>query len=119
MKAIVIATKEEVDLMSVHVHHSDGTEENYYTLPYAPFTRYNKDEIEFIKDINVDNPWTEITQDNVDEIYDMYNKGIPIHFAYKCLDGDIFYGSRDTFGCSFGTMAKYGGYYYMVLPKLK
>lgn len=63
--------------------------------------------------------WTEITQDNCDEVYDMYYKGIPIYFAYKCLDGDIFYGSKDTFGCSFGTMAKYGGYYYIVLPKLK
>ena len=119
MKAIVIATKEEVDLMSVHVHHSDGTKENYYTLSYAPFTRYNKDEVEFIKNINIGNPWTEITQDNCDEVYDMYHKGIPIYFAYKCLDGDIFYGSRNNFSVGFGTMAKYGGYYYIILPKLK
>lgn len=119
MKAIVIATKEEVDLMSVHVHHSDGTEENYYILPYDPFTRYNKDEVEFIKDINIGNPWTEITQDNCDEVYDMYYKRIPMYFAYKSSDGKIIYGSRDTFGASFGTMAKYGGYYYIVLPKLK
>lgn len=119
MKAIVIATKEEVDLMYGHTRHSDGTEENYYTLSYAPFTRYNKDEVEFIKDINIDNPWTEITQNNCDEVYNMYYNGVPIHFAYKCPDGHIFYGSRDSFSCSFGTMAKYGGYYYMVLPKLK
>ena len=62
--------------------------------------------------------WIEITQENCDEVYRMYDIGIPIHFAYKCPDGDIFYGSRDTFNSSFGTMAKYGGYYYIVLPKL-
>lgn len=119
MKAIVKANKEEVDLMSVHVHYNDGTKENYYETSTYPFTRYNKDEVTFIKDINIDNPWTKITQDNCDEVYDMYNKGIPIHFAYKCPDGDIFYGSRDTFNSGFGTMAKHGGYYYMVLPKLR
>ena len=62
--------------------------------------------------------WIEITQENCDEVYRMYDIGIPIHFAYKCPDGDIFYGSRDTFNSSFGTMAKYGGFYYIVLPKL-
>lgn len=119
MKAIVIATKEEVDLMSVHHRHIDGTEENYYTLSYAPFTRYNKDEVKFIKDINIDNIWTEITQENCDQVYDMYHNGIPMYFAYKSSDGKIIYGSRDIFSCGFGTMAKYGGYYYIVLPKLK
>lgn len=119
MKAIIIVTKEEVDLMSVHVHHSDGTEENYYTLSYAPFTRYNKDEVKFIKDININNLWTEITQENYHQAYIMYDNGIPMHFAYKSSDGEIIYGSRDSFCNSFKFMARVGGYYYIVLPKLK
>ena len=63
--------------------------------------------------------WIEITQENCDELYRIYDIGIPIHFAYKCPDGDIFYGSRDTFNSSFGTMAKYGEYYYMILDEPK
>lgn len=62
--------------------------------------------------------WKEITQDNVDEVYDLDSQRIPIHIAHKCFDGEIIYGSKNCFSSSFGTMAKYGGYYYIVLPKL-
>ena len=52
--------------------------------------------------------WTKITQNNCDEVYDLYYQGIPIHIAHKCFNGEIIYGSKDCFSSSFGTMAKYG-----------
>lgn len=63
--------------------------------------------------------WAEITQSNVDELYNLYEQGIPIHIAHKCFDGEIIYGSKDCFSSSFNTMSKFSRYYYIVLPKLK
>lgn len=63
--------------------------------------------------------WTEIALNNCDKVYDLYEQGIPIHIAHKCFDGEIIYGSKDCFSSTFNTMAKYGDYYYIALPKLK
>ena len=62
---------------------------------------------------SLNNGWTEITPDNVEELYD---KPIAIAWKYEdktyhCLAGDC--------AISLATMAKYGGYYYYVLPELK
>lgn len=63
--------------------------------------------------------WVKITKENVDELRHLYKIGTPIHFAFKYLGGDIFYGSRSVFNSSFDTMVECGRYYYMILPKLK
>ena len=59
------------------------------------------------------NGWTEITPDNVDELYDN-----PIAVAWKYED-KTYYSLADDCALSLSTMAKYGGYYYMELPELK
>ena len=56
------------------------------------------------------NGWTEITPDNVDMID---NGSIVI-----VTDG-MYYNKASDWHLSIGTMAKYGGYYYYVLPELK
>lgn len=59
------------------------------------------------------NGWTEITPDNVDELYDK-----PIAVAWKYED-KTYYSLAGDCALSLSTMAKYGGYYYMELPELK
>lgn len=69
--------------------------------------------------------WKEITQNNCDEVYEILDKGFKIVIAHKnrnyieeynCIEEFITYEINHTM--SIGTMAKYGGYYYIVLPKL-
>lgn len=69
--------------------------------------------------------WTEITQSNCDEVYKILDKGFKIVIAHKHREYDeefnyieeyITYEINHTM--SIGTMAKYGGFYYIVLPKL-
>ena len=60
-----------------------------------------------------DNGWTEITPDNVDELYDK-----PIAVAWK-YEGKTYHSLAGDLAISLSTMAKYGGYYYYVLPELK
>ena len=56
------------------------------------------------------NGWTEITPDNVEELYDAV--------AWKYED-KTYYSLTGDCTISLATMAKYGGYYYYVLPELK
>ena len=62
---------------------------------------------------NMFNGWTEITPDNVEELYDK-----PIAVAWKYED-KTYYSLAGDCTISLATMAKHGGYYYYVLPELK
>ena len=59
--------------------------------------------------------WTEITEDNMDEVYNMDGNRLVI--ASKFLNEKIYrrYGEVST---TISTMVKIGGYYYMELPEL-
>ena len=60
------------------------------------------------------NGWTEITPDNVDELYESKER---VCVAFVC-NGEVSY-MFGQFGMTLSKMAKYGGYYYYVLPELK
>lgn len=62
---------------------------------------------------NTFNGWTEITPDNVEELYDK-----PIAVAWKYED-KAYYRLAGDCTISLATMAKHGGCYYYVLPELK
>ena len=60
--------------------------------------------------------WTEITQDNVEELYTIPSERIVVaHEAF----GFICYKMSYKWLPSLNTMAKHGGYYYIELPELK
>ena len=63
---------------------------------------------------NTFNGWTEITPDNVEELYESKER---VCVAFVC-NGEVSY-MCGQFGLTLSTMAKYGGYYYYVLPELK
>ena len=63
---------------------------------------------------NTFNGWTEITPNNVEELYESKER---VCVAFVC-NGEVSY-MCGQFGLTLSTMAKYGGYYYYVLPKLK
>ena len=63
---------------------------------------------------NTFNGWTEITPDNVEELYESKQR---VCVAFVC-NGEVSY-MCGQFGITLSTMAKYGGYYYYVLPELK
>ena len=66
---------------------------------------------------NCEQGWTEITPDNVEEI-----KSIERNRIIICASNSIGYMYPSTLlslACSLESMAKYGGYYYYVLPELK
>ena len=60
------------------------------------------------------NGWTEITPNNVEELYESKER---VCVAFVC-NGEVSY-MCGQFGLTLSTMAKYGGYYYYVLPELK
>ena len=60
------------------------------------------------------NGWTEITPNNVEELYESKER---VCVAFVC-NGEVSY-MCGQFGITLSTMAKYGGYYYYVLPELK
>ena len=60
------------------------------------------------------NGWTEITPDNVEELYKSKER---VCVAFIC-NGEVSY-MCGQFGMTLSTMAKHGGYYYYVLPELK
>ena len=60
------------------------------------------------------NGWTEITPDNVKELYKSKER---MCVAFIC-NGEVSY-MCGQFGLTLSTMAKHGGYYYHVLPELK
>ena len=63
---------------------------------------------------DIDNGWTEITPNNVEELYESKER---VCVAFVC-NGEVSY-MCGQFGLTLSTMAKYGGYYYYVLPELK
>ena len=64
----------------------------------------------------INNGWTEITPDNEEEAYDTPPERLVIA---NIINGLVFYSSYNDMSMSIATMAKYGGYYYYVLPELK
>ena len=62
------------------------------------------------------NGWTEITPDNVEELYDLPENRLIIAFE---LCNTIYYQKKTYFRPSLESIAKTGGYYYYVLPELK
>lgn len=63
------------------------------------------------------NGWTEITPDNVDELTDDLIGRAVIGWRDSCNRQHIVAFTDCAMGV--GTMSKYGGYYYYVLPELK
>ena len=63
---------------------------------------------------NTFNGWTEITPNNVEELYESKER---VCVAFVC-NGEVSY-MCGQFGLTLSTMAKHGGYYYYVLPELK
>ena len=63
---------------------------------------------------NTFNGWTEITPNNVEELNESKER---VCVAFVC-NGEVSY-MCGQFGLTLSTMAKYGGYYYYVLPELK
>ena len=62
------------------------------------------------------NGWTEITQDNKDEVYDLEPERIVIA---NVVNGLMFYTTLLDMSITISTMAKLGGYYYYELPELR
>lgn len=60
------------------------------------------------------NGWTEITPDNVDELYSINEDLLMI--AFKLYD-KLYYQHKPLIRATLNTMAKSGGYYYYVLPE--
>lgn len=67
-----------------------------------------------VKHEAINNGWTEITPENVEELYESKER---VCVAFVC-NGEVSY-MCGQFGMTLSTMAKYGGYYYYVLPELK
>ena len=59
--------------------------------------------------------WTEITPDNVDELYNIPEDLLIIAFK---LGDTIYYQRNKDMRPTLNTLAKTGGYYYFVLPEL-
>lgn len=62
--------------------------------------------------------WKKITQDNCDTVYELDSQKYPIMIAHKLDDNWITYNDLHNISIGIGTMAKFGEYYYIVLPKL-
>ena len=62
------------------------------------------------------NGWTEITPDNVEELYDIPEDLLIVAFK---LGDTIYYQRNKDMSPTLNTLAKTGGYYYYVLPELK
>ena len=74
------------------------------------FSRLTKCDDKCIYHSFINNGWTEITPDNVDMIDDG---------SIVIVTDGTYYNKASEWHLSIGTMAKYGGYYYYVLPELK
>lgn len=74
------------------------------------FSRLTKCDDKCIYHSSINNGWTEITPDNVDMIDDG---------SIVIVTDGTYYNEASEWHLSIGTMAKYGGYYYYVLPELK
>lgn len=94
-------------------HFEDECAEGYGTCPFTEVTRC--DDI-CIYHSFVNNGWTEITQDNEEEVYDLEPERIVVA---NIVNGLTFYTTLLDMSIAISTMAKYGGYYYYELPELK
>ena len=63
----------------------------------------------------LNNDWTEITPDNVDDIYNLAESRFVDVLDSRTM---VVKGVNDWW-CTLSTMSKRGGYYYLVLPELK
>lgn len=61
------------------------------------------------------NGWTEISPDNVDELYNIPEDLLIVAFK---LGDTIYYQRNKDMRPTLNTLAKNGGYYYFVLPEL-
>ena len=82
--------------------------------PNMTFGTHRNNKACSIFDAKPNNGWTEITPDNVEELYESKER---VCVAFVC-NGEVSY-MCGQFGITLSTMAKYGGYYYYVLPELK
>lgn len=62
------------------------------------------------------NGWTEITSDNVEELYNIPEDLLIVAFK---LGDTIYYQRAKDMSPTLNTLAKTGSYYYYVLPELK
>jgi len=62
------------------------------------------------------NGWTEITPDNVDELYNINEDLLMIAFK---LGDKLYYQHKSLMTATLNTLAKSEGYYYYVIPELK
>lgn len=61
--------------------------------------------------------WRKITNENVETVKEFKKQGYPVIIAAKNSAG-VQYAEKSRFHESFNSMARDGGYYYCVLPKL-
>ena len=115
MKAIILKTNELVDVFRVREVYGNDAVLKYYTAKDKPNKRYTDSDL-YIIDFGC---WKEITEDNCDIIYQMDEYNYPIMIAHKLSDEYMTYHDLHNVSISIGTMAKYGGYYYNILHKLK
>ena len=93
-------------------HFKDEDAEGWGT---CKFYRLTKCDDKCIYHSFINNGWTEITPDNEEEVYDTPPERLVIA---NIINGLVFYSSYNDMSMSIATMAKYGGYYYYVLPEL-
>ena len=94
-------------------HFKDEDAEGWGT---CKFSRLTKCDDKCIYHSFINNGWTEITPDNEEEVYDTPPERLVIA---SIINGSVFYSSYNDMSMSIATMAKYGGYYYYVLPEFK
>ena len=95
-------------------HFKDEDAEGWGT---CKFSRFTKCDAKCIYHSFINNGWTEITPENVDEI-----KSIESNRVIICGSNSIGYMYPLTLlslECSLESIADYGSYYYFVLPELK
>lgn len=79
------------------------------------FSRLTKCDDKCIYHSFINNGWTEITPDNVDEIDSDIN-----YLVIATIEGgEVVCNMYNDWYLGLSSMAKYGGYYYYVLPELK
>lgn len=95
-------------------HFKDEDIEGWGTCKFSRLTKFD-DKCIYHSFIN--NGWTEITPDNERELADeLMTRTIIGHIG---CDGRMYTTTLHNCHLGIATMAKYGGYYYYVLPELK
>jgi hypothetical protein len=94
-------------------HFKDEDAEGWGT---CKFSRFTKCDAKCIYHSFINNGWTEITPDNVEELYNIPEDLLIVAFK---LGDTIYYQRNKDMRPTLNTLAKTGGYYYYVLPELK